>query len=179
MGLLRRSVFVLAQLADTCASLSYHNGWWMPFDSSRNFPDLGPRFEHVERLARGRLLAAKWDALPPALRPTGRGTATGPSPTKPHEQPAEPTGGLPGQKLAGPTTGSRDHVDGGPKWGDDERDFQDLDWSGETVDEDERDLSWSAVLKRTFEAFLRGETPNMYGEWINWGDDQEGDEESW
>ncbi|KAI0348387.1 hypothetical protein BDW22DRAFT_83853 [Trametopsis cervina] len=30
------------------------------------------------------------------------------------------------------------------------------------------DLSWSAVLKRTFEAYLRGERPNMYGEWIRW-----------
>ena len=30
------------------------------------------------------------------------------------------------------------------------------------------DLSWSAVLKRTFEAYVRGEQPNMYGEWIRW-----------
>lgn len=30
------------------------------------------------------------------------------------------------------------------------------------------DLSWSAVLKRTFEAYLRGERPNMYGEWLQW-----------
>ncbi|KAK0494817.1 hypothetical protein EDD18DRAFT_285053 [Armillaria luteobubalina] len=30
----------------------------------------------------------------------------------------------------------------------------------------ERDLSWSTVLKRTFEAYIRGERPNMYGEWI-------------
>ncbi|KAK1232320.1 hypothetical protein PQX77_004571 [Marasmius sp. AFHP31] len=33
--------------------------------------------------------------------------------------------------------------------------------------EDKRDLDWSAVLKRTFEAYLRGERPNMYGEWIH------------
>ncbi|KAK0454565.1 hypothetical protein EV421DRAFT_1757610 [Armillaria borealis] len=32
----------------------------------------------------------------------------------------------------------------------------------------ERDLSWSTVLKRTFEAYIRGERPNMYGEWILW-----------
>ncbi|KAF5345281.1 hypothetical protein D9758_008432 [Tetrapyrgos nigripes] len=34
--------------------------------------------------------------------------------------------------------------------------------------EDKRDLSWSTVLKRTFEAYLRGEAPNLYdsdGEW--------------
>jgi len=35
-------------------------------------------------------------------------------------------------------------------------------------DEDRRDLDWSAVLKRTFEAYIRGERPNMYGEWIYW-----------
>ncbi|KAL0581898.1 hypothetical protein V5O48_000127 [Marasmius crinis-equi] len=34
--------------------------------------------------------------------------------------------------------------------------------------EDKKDLDWSAVLKRTFEAYLRGEHPNMYGEWIHW-----------
>jgi WD repeat and SOF domain-containing protein 1 len=117
------------------------------------------------------------------MRPSGRGTEMGPSPTKPSDQPAQPTGGLPGQKLAGPTGGTNASPKGsdtGPRWGDDERDFQDLDWSGETVDEDERDLSWSAVLKRTFEAYVRGETPNMYGEWINWerGDDQN-DEDGW
>ncbi|KAK4046436.1 hypothetical protein OIO90_006568 [Microbotryomycetes sp. JL221] len=30
------------------------------------------------------------------------------------------------------------------------------------------DLSWSQVLKRTFESFIRGETPNMYGEFIDY-----------
>jgi WD repeat and SOF domain-containing protein 1 len=58
-------------------------------------------------------------------------------------------------------------------WGDDPRDFRDLDWSNEGVEEDERDLSWATVLKRTFEAFLRGERPNMYGEWINWEEEEE------
>ncbi|KAF7799256.1 hypothetical protein EIP86_010488 [Pleurotus ostreatoroseus] len=29
-----------------------------------------------------------------------------------------------------------------------------------------QDLSWAAVLKRTFEAYIRGERPNMYGEWL-------------
>ena len=33
---------------------------------------------------------------------------------------------------------------------------------------DERDLDWSTALKRTFEAYIRGERPNMYGEWIRW-----------
>lgn len=33
---------------------------------------------------------------------------------------------------------------------------------------DKRDLDWSTVLKRTFEAYIRGERPNMYGEWLTW-----------
>ncbi|THV07675.1 hypothetical protein K435DRAFT_772530 [Dendrothele bispora CBS 962.96] len=33
---------------------------------------------------------------------------------------------------------------------------------------DRRDLDWSAVLKRTFESYIRGERPNLYGEWISW-----------
>lgn len=33
---------------------------------------------------------------------------------------------------------------------------------------DPADLDWSAVMKRTFEAYIRGERPNMYGEWIQW-----------
>ncbi|KAK0447074.1 hypothetical protein EV421DRAFT_181100 [Armillaria borealis] len=36
------------------------------------------------------------------------------------------------------------------------------------VADDKRDLDWSAVLKRTFESYIRGERPNMYGEWIQW-----------
>ncbi|GLB36047.1 putative glycosyltransferase family 32 protein [Lyophyllum shimeji] len=33
---------------------------------------------------------------------------------------------------------------------------------------DRRDLDWATVLKRTFEAYMRGERPNMYGEWLQW-----------
>ncbi|KAJ3829765.1 snoRNA binding protein [Lentinula raphanica] len=33
---------------------------------------------------------------------------------------------------------------------------------------DQGDLSWSAVLKRTFESYIRGERCNMYGEWLLW-----------
>ncbi|EIW64317.1 uncharacterized protein TRAVEDRAFT_138986 [Trametes versicolor FP-101664 SS1] len=36
------------------------------------------------------------------------------------------------------------------------------------VHKDKRDLDWATVLKRTFEAYVRGERPNMYGEWIRW-----------
>ncbi|KAG8919468.1 hypothetical protein FRC02_001636 [Tulasnella sp. 418] len=38
----------------------------------------------------------------------------------------------------------------------------------DNVFNDSRDLAWSAVLKRTFEAYIRGERPNMYGEWLRW-----------
>lgn len=31
----------------------------------------------------------------------------------------------------------------------------------ESVESDERDLAWAAVTKRTFEAYVRGEAPNM------------------
>lgn len=80
---------------------------WLPFDPSRNFPDLGPRFAKGER----------------ALRDA--------------------------QKEGSDATAS----------------------SGETVREDmddEVDLSWSTVLKRTFEGYIRAERPNMYGEWLKW-----------
>ena len=33
---------------------------------------------------------------------------------------------------------------------------------------DKTDLDWSTVIKRTFEAYIRGERPNMYGEWMVW-----------
>ncbi|KAF7292878.1 hypothetical protein MIND_01186800 [Mycena indigotica] len=38
----------------------------------------------------------------------------------------------------------------------------------ETVADDKRDLDWSAVIKRTFESYIRGERPNLYGEWLMW-----------
>lgn len=92
--------------------------------------------------------------------------AAGPSPTKP---------GVTRVKSIPTPTSARQSTVRGYKWGDDERDFADLDWSDETVEDDERDLPWSAVLKRTFEAYLRGERPNMYGEYINWSTDDDRD----
>jgi WD repeat and SOF domain-containing protein 1 len=38
----------------------------------------------------------------------------------------------------------------------------------ESVFSDKRDLDWATVLKRTFESYVRGERPNMYGEWLQW-----------
>jgi WD repeat and SOF domain-containing protein 1 len=78
---------------------------WKPFDSTRNFPDLGPRFIDGERIAR--------------LNNETNATRTVQEPL-------------------------------------------------ENVTEDKRDLDWATVLKRTFEAYIRGESPNMYGEWLQW-----------
>ncbi|KZW00555.1 hypothetical protein EXIGLDRAFT_711121 [Exidia glandulosa HHB12029] len=40
-----------------------------------------------------------------------------------------------------------------------------------TSHEPKHDVDWSAVMKRTFEAYIRGERPNMYGEWLVWAPD--------
>jgi WD repeat and SOF domain-containing protein 1 len=80
---------------------------WKPFDPSRNFPDLGPRFIAGERSARSAAAAAS----------------------------TEPT--------------------------------DDYTWE-DMIANDKRDLDWATVLKRTFEAYIRGERPNMYGEWLQW-----------
>jgi len=41
------------------------------------------------------------------------------------------------------------------------------DWT-DNISDDKRDLDWATVLKRTFEGYIRGERPNMYGEWLRW-----------
>ena len=42
------------------------------------------------------------------------------------------------------------------------------DQADDVVENDKRDLDWATVLKRTFEAYIRGEVPNAYGEWLKW-----------
>jgi hypothetical protein len=79
---------------------------WKPFDSSRNWPDLGPRFIAGENVAR-----------------------------------AAAVGAPEGETIE--------------------------EWEDRVLD-DKRDLDWATVLKRTFEGYIRGERPNMYGEWIEW-----------
>jgi DDB1- and CUL4-associated factor 13 len=92
---------------------------WEPFDPSRNWPDLGPRFIKSERKGREEAAAASAAAV------------------------ADP------KVLPKPIPDPHLHVE-------------------ENVIDDIRDLSWATVLKRTFEAYIRGERPNMYGEHINW-----------
>ena len=74
---------------------------WEPFDRSRDWPDLGPKFIESER--RARLGTNVTEELPE-----------------------------------------------------------------DNVKDDKRDLDWSTVMKRTFESYIRGERPNMYGEWLTW-----------
>ncbi|SCV68190.1 BQ2448_311 [Microbotryum intermedium] len=135
-------------------SYHFHNFWWMPFDGGRNWPDLGKRFAKGERVARGRVRKAQLESLEEGstLKERGGSGKEGENGSKKGEEHQEVVGS---------------------KWGDDERDFDALDWSDESVEEDWKDLSWSAVLKRTFEAYVRGETPNLYGEWLNWDQDQD------
>lgn len=105
---------------------------WKPFDSSRNWPDLGERF------IQGELAARK--ALRDAARNASRQAASlGPSTTKVDDTPEK-----------------REALD------DDDILLEDR------VEDDKTDLDWATVLKRTFESYIRGERPNMYGEWIVW-----------
>jgi len=103
---------------------------WKPFDESRNFPDLGPRFRQTEEIAHRSLRQQRMKASL-AAAPTQVG----------------PTGDAKGEEVQAPPL----HEDVEPE-----------------STEDKKDLPWSAVLKRTFESYLRGERPNMYGEWIHW-----------
>ncbi|KAF8169519.1 glycosyltransferase family 32 protein [Pholiota molesta] len=120
-------------------SYHFHNFWWQPFDPARNFPDLGPRFKAGEDIARANLRREK-AALLAAQSQTQTQTKTKPAASEPI--PSE----LPEGKYP---HGAADPED-------------------DDLAADKTDLDWSAVLKRTFEAYIRGERPNMYGEWIEW-----------
>ncbi|BEI81432.1 hypothetical protein CcaverHIS002_0205920 [Cutaneotrichosporon cavernicola] len=105
-------------------SYHFHNFWWLPFDASRNWPDLGERFAKGEN----------------ALREAQRAVAS-----------SEKAGAV-------RTHAAQDELDDEATGGVTKR--EDMD--------DAIDLSWSTVLKRTFESYVRGDQPNMYGEWIKW-----------
>ncbi|KAA1136361.1 hypothetical protein PGTUg99_027670 [Puccinia graminis f. sp. tritici] len=124
-------------------SYHFHNFWWIPFDPSRNFPDLGSRFEHGERVTRAKALAAK------QLSSKAKGN-TGDKKSE-------------GSNLYGGHQ-TREELE--------EDLIRTIKLDQDDVADDERDLGWATVLKRTFEAYLRCERPNMYGEWIDWADRQ-------
>ncbi|TIB15518.1 hypothetical protein E3P92_01649 [Wallemia ichthyophaga] len=109
-------------------SYHFHNHWWLPFDPSRNFPDLGTRFSAGEDIARSELRK-------------GAGAApVNPGPKKPSKQ----------DDLQHAFAGDKDRT---------------IEME-ESQTSEEHDLSWSTIIKRTFEAYIRGERPNMYGEYI-------------
>ncbi|WWC65185.1 uncharacterized protein I303_107799 [Kwoniella dejecticola CBS 10117] len=110
-------------------SYHFHNFWWMPFDPSRNFPDLGQRFIKGEKALKE---AAKLNSL------AGQANLI--------------------------KDGDRDS-----ELGETKVEGDGLVTTREDMD-DEVDLSWSTVLKRTFEGYLRGERANAYGEWLEWGE---------
>ncbi|KAG8986832.1 hypothetical protein FRB90_003730 [Tulasnella sp. 427] len=135
-------------------SYHFHNFWWVPFDPARNFPDLGPRFKDGEIKARMKLKA---DAAAEAARATkaaaagGRKGAQDPVADEAHRKQAA--------LRAKATKVSLEATS---------EDLKEFEREDQDVSMDSRDLAWSAVLKRSFEAYIRGERPNMYGEWLKW-----------
>ncbi|WWC72583.1 uncharacterized protein I206_106545 [Kwoniella pini CBS 10737] len=117
-------------------SYHFHNFWWLPFDPTRNFPDLGQRFIKGEKALKE---AAKLNSL----------------------------------KGQNENIENNDNIDdddeGDGEIGKTKIEGESLVTTREDMD-DEIDLSWSTVLKRTFEGYLRGERANAYGEWLEWGE---------
>ena len=140
-------------------SYHFHNFWWKPFDPARNWPDLGPRFAQAERRARKEARDAAREALAQNTSNNKKRSGT--------------LGSKATQKVARDQT--RDQEGGGGGGEKVTREEEEERWTqwakeAEEVEDDVRDLSWSTVLKRTFEGYLRGERPNMYGEWLDWGE---------
>lgn len=127
---------------------------WVPFDPARNFPDLGPKFSDGEIKARMKLKA---EAAAEAARAT-KAAAAG------HKAGADPAGDEAHRKQAALRASKGPKISLEPT-ADDLKEFERED---QDVSMDSRDLAWSAVLKRAFEAYIRGERPNMYGEWLKW-----------
>lgn len=117
---------------------------WKPFDPARNWPDLGPRFASTEKIARDAALR-KTQAAAAVAQPGAALTGD-----------ASTTSASAKASAASESTTAAD-VTPEPEY-------------PTTPGMDKRDLDWSTVLKRTFEAYVRGETPNMYGEWLEWAE---------
>jgi len=113
---------------------------WKPFDPARNFPDLGPRFKAGEEIALAAIRNEKIKkaALAAKSRSAYAATAAAARTTK---APISSIG---------------------------LEDEKEEDGEIKVLEKDKLDLDWSTVMKRTFEGYIRGERPNMYGEWIEW-----------
>lgn len=105
---------------------------WKPFDPSRNWPDLGPRFASTERKARHGATASTVSLMAGTIKSAHTYRSS--------------------EAQISLNTAISSTIDT----------LVDL------ADDDNRDLDWAAVLKRTFESFIRGERPNVYGEWLIW-----------
>ncbi|KAK8850539.1 hypothetical protein IAR55_004457 [Kwoniella newhampshirensis] len=111
-------------------SYHFHNFWWLPFDPSRNWPDLGDRFIKGEK----------------ALRDAAKAPLVGDSNTDGDAEDEADVEAVTNVEAGEAGITNREDMD------------------------DEVDLSWSTVLKRTFESYLRAERPNAYGEWLEWSE---------
>ncbi|KAM6498009.1 glycosyltransferase family 32 protein [Amanita muscaria] len=71
-----------------------------------------------------------------------------------------------------PSDPARNWPDLGPQFNESERiarEKANAYFEGEgRVEDDKRDLDWGTVIKRTCEAYIRGDIPNLYGEWLVW-----------
>ncbi|KAF8507582.1 snoRNA binding protein [Hysterangium stoloniferum] len=123
-------------------SYHWHNNWWRPFDATRNWPDLGPRFAQFEQT--GRIQAREAAAAAAAASSHSKKSKSSSHAKKRASGSGSGSDASPRSPLPPANAGEDDAID------------------------DKRDLDWSAILKRTFEAYIRGERPNMYGEWIEW-----------
>ncbi|KZV92485.1 hypothetical protein EXIGLDRAFT_768927 [Exidia glandulosa HHB12029] len=115
----------------------WHNFWWKAFDPTRNWPDLGQRFIECEKKQRALLHEAQ---IAEQVRLEAAQKAlqhNGKHAPSPSPSPVR--------------AAYEEHLE-----------MKDA----EDVSSDKRDLAWATVMKRTFEAYIRGEQPNMYGEWI-------------
>ncbi|KAI9629673.1 hypothetical protein KEM48_012737 [Puccinia striiformis f. sp. tritici PST-130] len=117
----------------------------------------GPRFEEGERIIRGKALAAK------QLISNSHSTSNS-------KNKASSSNNNNKKKNEGKNT---DQLHNGHEKSREELEselIRSIKLDQDDVADDERDLGWATVLKRTFEAYLRCERPNMYGEWIDWVD---------
>nr|GAT45971.1 predicted protein [Mycena chlorophos] len=135
---------------------------WKPFDPDRNWPDLGPKFIVGEHTARKALhkeaMEAKALAAAEAAKLRAK-TKGAPLPLK-HDDKDKFTTDLDFEMYEDDMLSPLHHMHEWEEW--------DPLAEDPTVYADKRDLGWAAVLKRTFESYIRGERPNLYGEWLVW-----------
>lgn len=124
----------------------YHNFWWVSFDPGRNWPDLGPRFESGERKARLEVLKKKL-----AMKEAAAAPATNSDIKVASSDAKNNLKQLQHEAVDEDIMNEREV----------ELDEESIVLDQDRLEDDVDDLSWATVLKRTFEAYVRGEKPNM------------------